>query len=227
VHQLLEFGLDVHADVSGTWHASNYGLQLDVTAPQGMFAVDLQVPGVHNARNALAATAAASVLNVSLEKIAAGLEKFGGVAGRMQRKAARFGATLIDDTYNANPASLRAAISVLAQARGKRVLVLGDMGELGDDAAALHADIGSEARRAGIEKLYALGALSSNAAREFGNGARHFEHIEDLQNALEKELDANTTVLVKGSRFMKMERVVQFCTGEGKEDKMKQKGEVR
>jgi len=101
---------------------------------------------------------------------------------------------------------------VLAQAAGKRVLVLGDMGELGDDAATLHAEIGSEARRAGIERLFALGALSANAAGEFGSGGRHFERIEDLQAALENELDGNTTVLVKGSRFMKMERVVEHFT---------------
>jgi UDP-N-acetylmuramoyl-tripeptide--D-alanyl-D-alanine ligase len=210
-HQLIEFGLDVHADVSGTWYPDGYGLRLDVTVPQGMFAVDLQVPGIHNARNALAAAAAASALNVPLDKITAGLEKFGGVAGRLQRKAARNGATLIDDTYNANPASMRAAISVLAQAGGKRVLVLGDMGELGDNAAAFHAEIGGEARRAGIDKLYALGELSVNAVQEFGSGAQHFERIEDMQNALEKELDAGTTLLVKGSRFMKMERIVEFC----------------
>lgn len=208
VNQLLEFGLNPNADVCGTWHPNGYGLHLEVAAPQGKFVVDLQVPGMHNARNALAATAAAIALNVPLEKIAAGLERFSGVAGRLQRKAARHGAALIDDTYNANPASLRAAISVLAQAGGKRVLVLGDMGELGGDAAVFHAEIGSEARRAGIEKLYALGTLSHYAVSEFGSGARHFERIEDLQNALEKELDQNTTVLVKGSRFMKMERVV-------------------
>jgi len=175
----------------------------------------LQVPGAHNARNALAATAAAIVLNIPLETIAKGLEGFGGVAGRLQRKAALHGANLIDDTYNANPASLLAAISVLAQAPGKRILVLGDMGELGGDAPGFHAEIGGEARRAGIERLYALGTLSGNAVREFGSGARHFERIEDLQAALEKELDANTTVLVKGSRFMKMERVVQFCAATG------------
>jgi len=200
----------LQADVCGTWHQDGYGLQMEVTAPQGIFAVNLQVPGIHNARNALAATAAASALNIPLEKIVAGLEKFGGVAGRLQRKAAPHGASLIDDTYNANPASMRAAISVLAQARGKRVLVLGDMGELGDDAAVFHAEIGSEARRAGIDKLYALGELSHFAVKEFGNGAQHFDRVEDLQDVLEKELDGNTTVLVKGSRFMKMERVVDY-----------------
>jgi len=209
-HPLLEFGLDQHADVSAQWQPKESGLQLEVRAPQGNFTAEMQVPGVHNARNALAATAAAIALNVPLENIAAGLETFAGVAGRLQRKTAKHGATLIDDTYNANPASLRAAIDVLAGASGKRVLVLGDMGELGDDAANLHAEIGSEARRAGIERLYALGALSANAVNQFGSGARHFERIEDMQGELENELDGNTTVLVKGSRFMKMERVVQF-----------------
>jgi UDP-N-acetylmuramoyl-tripeptide--D-alanyl-D-alanine ligase len=211
-HPLLEFGLNANADVSGTWHPHGDGLRLDVTAPQGMFVADLQVPGKHNALNALAATAAATVLNIPLETIAAGLEKFSGVAGRLQRKTALHGASLIDDTYNANPSSMRAAINVLAQAPGKRILVLGDMGELGDESAALHAGIGAEARRAGIEKLYALGALSVNTVREFGSGAQHFGQIEDLQDALEDELDANTTVLVKGSRFMKMERVVEHFT---------------
>lgn len=214
-HPLLEFGLDPQADVRGAWQPRGFGLRLDVTAPQGIFSADLQVPGAHNARNALAATAAAIVLNIPLETIAKGLEGFGGVAGRLQRKTALHGASLIDDTYNANPASLRAAISVLAQAAGKRILVLGDMGELGGDAPRFHAEIGGEARRAGIERLYALGTLSGNAVREFGSGAQHFERIEDLQAALEKELDANTTVLVKGSRFMKMERVVRFCAATG------------
>ena len=205
---LLEFGLDQQADVSGQWQPQGSGLHLDVQTPSGNFGADLQVPGAHNARNALAATAAAIALNVPLEIIAMGLEKFGGVAGRLQRKAARHGAVLIDDTYNANPASMRAAIGVLAQAAGKRVLVMGDMGELGDNAPMLHTEIGTEAHFAGVEKLYALGELSRNAVRAFGCGAQHFERIEDLLEALEGELDADTTVLVKGSRFMKMERVV-------------------
>ncbi|MCR4303787.1 MAG: UDP-N-acetylmuramoyl-tripeptide--D-alanyl-D-alanine ligase [Gallionella sp.] len=208
-HPLLEFGLGQDADVCGAWHPQDSGLQLDARTPQGNFSAVLQVPGEHNARNALAATAAAIALNIPLEKIVAGLERFSGVSGRLQRKSALHGASLIDDTYNANPASMRAAISVLAQAGGKRILVMGDMGELGGDAAAFHAEMGADARLAGIEKMYALGTLSSNAAREFGSGARHFDRIEDLQDALEKELDSNTTVLVKGSRFMKMERVVE------------------
>jgi UDP-N-acetylmuramoyl-tripeptide--D-alanyl-D-alanine ligase len=215
--QLLEFGIDGDADISGAWRPQDGGLLLEVQTPQGRFSVQLQVPGEHNARNALAATAAAIALNVPLETIAAGLKKFGGVAGRLQRKAGRNGATLIDDTYNANPASMRAAISVLAQAGGKRVFVLGDMGELGEGAAAFHAEIGVEAKRAGIEKLYALGELSRNAVSEFGEGGRHFERIEELLAKLDKELDADVTVLVKGSRFMKMERVVQACMAQ--EDK--------
>ncbi|BBJ00480.1 UDP-N-acetylmuramoyl-tripeptide--D-alanyl-D-alanine ligase [Ferrigenium kumadai] len=210
-HDLIEFALDCSADVCGKWQPEGTGLRLNVQTPQGEFNATLQVPGAHNARNALAATAAAIALNVPLATIADGLQRFAGVTGRLQRKAARQGATLIDDTYNANPASMRAAIGVLAQVSGKRVLVLGDMGELGDGAAAFHAEIGGEAKRAGIEKLYALGELSRNAVREFGSGAQHFERIEELLSELDKELDANTTVLVKGSRFMKMERVVQHC----------------
>ena len=209
-HSLLEFGLSNGADVSGAWHPHMDGLRLAVQTPKGDFTVIMQVPGEHNARNALAATAVAIALNLSFESIVAGLERFSGVAGRMQRKQARGGAVVIDDTYNANPASMHAAIKVLAQSIGKRVLVLGDMGELGDAAAVFHAEIGCAAKEAGIEKLYALGELSRIAVLEFGSSARHFEHVEDLQGELEKELNASTTVLVKGSRFMKMERVVKY-----------------
>ena len=224
VHSLLEFGLSNEADVSGTWHPHMDGLRLAVQTPKGDFTVIMQVPGEHNARNALAATAVAIALNLSLESIVAGLERFSGVAGRMQRKQARGGAVVIDDTYNANPASMHAAIKVLAQSIGKRVLVLGDMGELGDAAAVFHAEIGRAAKEAGIEKLYALGELSRIAVREFGSSARHFEHVEDLQSELEKELNASTTVLVKGSRFMKMERVVSHCVDTGKGEGSREKG---
>ncbi len=211
-HRVIEFGLEQQPDVRAQWKPQGYAAQMEVHTPQGNFSATLQVPGVHNVRNALAATAAAIALNVPLPAIAAGLEKFAGVAGRLQRKSALHGATLIDDTYNANPASLRAALKVLTQAAGKKLLVLGDMGELGADAAHMHAEIGTEARHMGVDKLFALGDLSSYAVEEFGAGARHFERIEDLCAALEQELNENSTVLVKGSRFMKMERVVRHCT---------------
>jgi hypothetical protein len=120
---------------------------------------------------------------------------------------------LIDDTYNANPASMKAALEVLAQAEGKRIFVLGDMGELGQDAAQFHREIGIAARELGIERLLALGTLSAEAVREFGAGAQHFEDVEKLNTALDDKLDAQTTVLIKGSRFMKMERVVAHCVG--------------
>ncbi|MFA5824972.1 MAG: UDP-N-acetylmuramoyl-tripeptide--D-alanyl-D-alanine ligase [Gallionellaceae bacterium] len=211
-HRIVDFGLDPQASVRASWCAKNFGAYMEVATPQGGFAVELQVPGVHNVRNALAATAAAIALNVPLAAIAAGLKNFGGVAGRLQRRIALHGAVLIDDTYNANPASLRAALKVLAQAQGKKILVLGDMGELGADAPRFHAEIGAEAHALGIQKLLALGDLSAYAVDEFGTGATHFKRLEDLLACLEQNLDADSTVLVKGSRFMKMERVVQHCT---------------
>ncbi len=210
-YRLMDFALEHSAAVRGTWSVQGYGGALQARTPAGELKLVLQVPGEHNARNALAAATAALAVQVPLPTIVSALEGFGGVAGRLQRKQALHGATLIDDTYNANPASMHAALEVLAQAQGKRIFVLGDMGELGDDAAQFHREIGIAARELGIERLCALGTLSAEAVREFGAGAQHFADIDALNAALEKELDAQTTVLVKGSRFMKMERVVQFC----------------
>ena len=209
---LIEFALERAVAIHAQWQVQGYGAYIEVDTPQGSFKADLQVPGVHNVRNALAATAAAVALHIPLTVIAAGLENFSGVDGRLQRKPALHGAVLIDDTYNANPASLSSAIKVLMQATGKTILVLGDMGELGSDAARLHGEIGAEARDMGVGELLALGELSRHAVREFGAGARHFERIEDLLAALDKDLNADSTVLVKGSRFMRMERVVQHFT---------------
>lgn len=208
---VLEFGLNGNPSIHGQWQPQGYGAQIAVLTPQGEFTANLQVPGVHNVRNALAATAAAVALHIPLAEIASGLEKFGGVAGRLQRKAAMHGAVLIDDTYNANPSSMRAAIDVLAQAPGKRVFVMGDMGELGTDAARFHAETGAFARQSGIQHLLALGELSREAVREFGVGAQHFDDVESLCAVLDSEMAAGVTVLVKGSRFMKMERVVSRC----------------
>ncbi|MBI5659495.1 MAG: UDP-N-acetylmuramoyl-tripeptide--D-alanyl-D-alanine ligase [Nitrosomonadales bacterium] len=214
-HRVIEFGLGKNAAVHAQWHPQGDGAVIGACTPQGDFSAALQVPGAHNARNALAAAAAALALRVSLPAIAAGLERFAGVAGRLQRKAALHGAVLVDDSYNANPASVHAALEVLARASGRKILVLGDMGELGPSALRFHGEIGAEARRLGVDRLLALGELTVRAVREFGAGARHFDRIEDLLAALDRDLGAGDTVLVKGSRFMKMERVVQHCTQRG------------
>ena len=216
-HRVYDFALTHAAAVKGDWQAQGYGGLLRARTPAGDLQVLLQVPGEHNARNALAAATMALALHVPLSTIAQALAAFGGVAGRLQRKPAVHGATLIDDTYNANPASMRAALEVLAQAPGKRIFVLGDMGELGENAAQFHREIGIAARELGIERLFALGELSALAVGEFGTGARHFAGIEDLQKELEQGLDAQTTVLVKGSRFMRMERVVHACAAQQEE----------
>jgi UDP-N-acetylmuramoyl-tripeptide--D-alanyl-D-alanine ligase len=210
-HRVFDFALGHPAYVQGKWVAQGFGGEIQVRSPAGEMKLVLQVPGEHNACNALAAATAALALHVPLTTIVKGLQGFGGVAGRLQRRQALHGAVVIDDTYNANPASMHAALEVLAQVPGKRIFVLGDMGELGDDAVQFHHEIGVAARELGIERMFALGAMSASAVREFGAGAQHFEDIESLQKELEKELDAQTTVLVKGSRFMKMERVVRLC----------------
>jgi UDP-N-acetylmuramoyl-tripeptide--D-alanyl-D-alanine ligase len=206
---IIDFGLKNPATVGGQYHATLYGSLLSVGLPGATLEIDLQVPGEHNVMNALAAVAAAFALDVSHRSIVAGLAGFTGVKGRMQKKTALHGSTFIDDTYNANPDSVKAALAVLAQQSGKKVLVLGDMGELGSDAAAMHAQIGLAARAAGVDRLLALGELSHETVAAFGAGAMHFERIQELLAELENELTPDTTVLVKGSRFMQMERVVQ------------------
>jgi UDP-N-acetylmuramoyl-tripeptide--D-alanyl-D-alanine ligase len=208
-HRVVTFGVDAPADVAATYALSGVASQIVLTTPLGTAPVPLQVPGLHNVRNALAAAAAASALDIEPQTIAAGLARFAGVKGRLQTKRALHGATLIDDTYNANPDSVCAAISVLAAAPGTRLMVLGDMGELGATAPELHAEIGTFARNAGIDQLFTLGDLSQQAARAFGSGARHFPRIEELLAEIENRLAPDVTMLIKGSRFMRMERVVQ------------------
>ncbi|MBW8328859.1 MAG: UDP-N-acetylmuramoyl-tripeptide--D-alanyl-D-alanine ligase [Thiobacillus sp.] len=206
---VIDFGIRQPAVVRGQYFPSLYGSMLTLVLPDAEFRVELQVPGEHNVMNALAAATAAFAIDVSHHSIVAGLSGFGGVKARLQRKPALHGSTFIDDTYNANPDSVKAALAVLAQQTGKKVLVLGDMGELGSDAAAMHAQIGLAARTAGVDRLLALGELTKETVGAFGAGAMHFERIQELLAELENELTAETTVLVKGSRFMQMERVVQ------------------
>ena len=211
---IVDFGLREATAVRGSWEPRGAASALQVSLPTAHFEVELPVPGEHNVMNALAATAAAFALDVSCRSIVAGLSAFRGVKGRLQTKPALHGSTLIDDTYNANPDSVRAALAVLAQRPGKKILVLGDMGELGTDAPAMHAQIGLAARTAGVDRLLALGELSKETVGAFGAGAMHFERIEELLAELENALDADTSVLVKGSRFMQMERVVKSFTEE-------------
>jgi UDP-N-acetylmuramoyl-tripeptide--D-alanyl-D-alanine ligase len=206
---VIDFGLTQPAAVRGQYQPADFGAMLTLTLPDATLDIALQVPGEHNAMNALAAAATAFALDVSHRSIVAGLSGFGGVKGRLQRKPALHGSTFIDDTYNANPDSVKAALAVLAQLPGRKVLVLGDMGELGHDAAALHREIGLAARAATVDRLLALGELTQETVGAFGAGAMHFERIQELLAELENELTPDTTVLVKGSRFMQMERVVQ------------------
>jgi len=201
--RVVTFGLAESADVSATVE----GTQVRFVTPVDAFAVNLQVAGEHNVRNALAACAAAHALEIPPHAIQDGLNHFGGVPGRLQRRPGRTGSTVIDDSYNANPESMKAAIRVLAREPGRRVFVMGDMGELGDEGPAMHAEVGAFARESGVDALLALGEASREAVQAFGKGARHFETAEALIEEAGHEAAAGATLLVKGSRFMKMERV--------------------
>jgi UDP-N-acetylmuramoyl-tripeptide--D-alanyl-D-alanine ligase len=207
----VEFGLEKPAAVTGSYRLHEVESDIVLKTPAGEAATRLSAPGVHNVRNALAAAATAVALDIPVSVIAAGLERFSGIKGRLQIKPANKGAVLIDDTYNANPESVRAAIDVLARALGVRIFVFGDMGELGPDAAQLHAEVGAHARDAGIDRMMTLGQHSAQAARAFGAGAIHYNRIEVLLSDLANALASRVTVLVKGSRFMRMERVVEAC----------------
>jgi UDP-N-acetylmuramoyl-tripeptide--D-alanyl-D-alanine ligase len=172
------------------------------------FTIRLAAAGTHNVRNALAACACALAAGIPVEAIVRGLEAFAPVSGRLQRKQAANGATIIDDTYNANPDSVRAAIDVLAESAEPRILVLGDMGEVGTQGPEFHEEIGAYAASRGIGTVLATGELARHMA---ASGAQHHEQFDDLLAALDKQLGSKSdaTVLVKGSRFMKMERVVK------------------
>ena len=207
--RVISFGIDQPADIRGEYQVEGYGARLAIITSDARIELTLPVPGKHNVRNALAAAAAALAINIAPAAIVAGLSAFTGVKGRLQRQAALNGSTFIDDSYNANPDSVLAALQVLAALPGKKILVLGDMGELGADAPTLHAQMGLAARQTGVDKLFALGELSREAVGAFGAGALHFERIQELLADLENELTPDTTVLVKGSRFMQMERVVK------------------
>ncbi|CAJ50493.1 bifunctional UDP-N-acetylmuramoyl-L-alanyl-D-glutamate--2,6-diaminopimelate ligase MurE/UDP-N-acetylmuramoyl-tripeptide--D-alanyl-D-alanine ligase MurF [Bordetella avium] len=208
----LQPGLDVYAqkirpDASGTL--------CQVVTPMGVADIVLPVPGEHNLRNALAAIACALAAGAPLASAVRALEGFSAVKGRMQRKETSNGTILIDDTYNANPDSVRVAIEVLAQLPGPRVLVLGDMGEVGDEGPAMHREVGGYARDQGIDAMVTLGDASRAAAAEFGAGAHACASVDEVLAALRGMNPFS--VLIKGSRFMRMERVVTAFSASGDE----------
>ncbi len=207
-HKVITFGLESAADVSARWQGSDLGSELEVETPLGGFGCHLALPGEHNIRNALAAISCAVALGIDLEKIKCGLQAMQSVKGRLQRLAGANGANLIDDTYNANPNSFIAAIKVLSSCEGRRILVMGDMAELGENANVLHAEVGEQARAAGIDALYTLGEKSSAAYQTFAGDGHHYIEQQKMIEGLQKELTEGTTILIKGSRSMAMERVV-------------------
>ncbi len=199
------------ADVQGTsamWRGDAW--QVEVKSPAGLLAFKLRIAGRHNVTNALAAIACTLAAGVSVPAIVQGMEKFEPVRGRSRSVIGFVGGhrfTVIDDTYNANPDSVKAAINVLASLPAPRMLVLGDMGEVGENGPEFHAEAGAIAKAAGIDSLYTLGELSARASKEFGAG-RHFSDVDRLNEALLGVAKDYNSVLVKGSRFMRMERVV-------------------
>jgi UDP-N-acetylmuramoyl-tripeptide--D-alanyl-D-alanine ligase len=217
-NRIVDFALNTderttEAAVQGTLD----GNALSIDTPEGHVDVTLQVLGAHNAHNALAATSAALAAGVSLDAIKRGLEAFGAVKGRLQVKravlGAMAGATVIDDTYNANPDSMLAAIDVLAARPSPRVLVMGDMGEVGDNGPEFHREVGAYAKERGIDALYALGDASRDACAAYGQEAHHCDDVNALVAQLQQAgYGTAATYLVKGSRFMKMERVVDAVT---------------
>ena len=205
--RMVDFGLQ-RGMVGGGYVLKELSSELRLRTPQGEVQATLAIPGIHNVRNAFAAAACAHAAGIELASIGAGLGAFRPYTGRLQVKQAKSGLTVIDDSYNANPDSVRAAIDVLASCPAPTVLVLGDMGEVGPRGPEFHREIGAYAKSRGISRLLALGEAAAHAVDAFGQGARHFSDVASLAAAID-----GRTVLVKGSRFMRMERVVAALTG--------------
>ncbi len=206
--KIITFGLNKAADISASYSAQGNMTHIKLSTPDGETEFNLDALGEHNVRNALAASAVALALGISNADIAAGLASFSAVKGRLNWLLGFNGAVLIDDTYNANPDSMKAAIDVLAKLEGLKIFVMADMAELGVNAAQMHADIGAYAKQKAIAHLFTFGDLSQQASSAFGGDAQHFTSLETLVISLKLLMQAQVTVLVKGSRFMQMERVV-------------------
>ena len=216
--KFVSFGLDAPADVSArVIDFSNEGTRFELKAPQGRIEISLALLGRHNLRNALAAAAATLTVGATLAAVRDGLAELKPVAGRLQPRRGLTGNTVIDDSYNANPGAMKAAIDVLAAYTGRRLLILGAMGELGPDSEALHREVARHARLRGIEGLWAVGPWAQAMAAEFGghaveNAARVFDSNEALLKEI-RHTDTADAILVKGSRSTRMEVVVAALCG--------------
>jgi len=207
---VVSFGLGDAAMVRAVdIQSSASGSDFDLVTPAGKVAIALPLPGSHNVLNACAAAAVAFSLNLPLEQIKSGLEAVQPVSGRLRRFVRKDGVLVYDDSYNANPGSVAAAAKFLVEQQGRSILVLGDMSELGDQAVELHEKVGNVAKDAGVDLLLATGGLSRLTVAAFGDGGRWFETIDELIGELADEINESSTVLVKGSRSMQMERVVE------------------
>ncbi len=206
--RVIDFATSGFATVTADYTVTADGAELEIATPVGLIAARLAVGGLHNVHNALAAAAAALAIDIPAAAIASGLEGFTAVAGRGVRGPAAGGATLIDDSYNANPDSVRAAVDLLAAEASPRILVLGDMGEVGSRGAEYHREVGAYAKSRGIDTLLATGEAMRDACAAFGAGAEHFAAIEALIDRARQLARPGATLLIKGSRFMRMERVV-------------------
>ena len=207
----IEFGLTPSCAVHA--HAEARPEEFELVLPNARITVNLAIDGQHNVRNALAAAACCHAIGVPADVIARGLAAFRPAAGRLRRLTAASGAALIDDSYNANPDSVRAAIDVLAACPAPRILVLGDMAEVGNQGPQFHAEVGAYARERGLEHLLACGPASLGTAQTFGARGEHFESVELIAPRVQALASPEATVLVKGSRSMRMERVVQQLAG--------------
>jgi UDP-N-acetylmuramoyl-tripeptide--D-alanyl-D-alanine ligase len=220
----FRFGIENDADVRASRIVFDGGSsRFLLQTPAGSADIALPLPGLHSVRNALAATALALAAGAGFDAVVEGLNHAEPVKGRQISQRLPSGALLIDDSYNANPGSVAAAIATLAQGGGAAWLVLGDMAELGEGAAGLHTEVGTQAKRAGIARLYTVGRLSSEASKAFGAGAKHFDSQAALIAELRRDLrgvpaDGGLRVLVKGSRSSAMDKIVTALSAPEQED---------
>ena len=217
-HKIISFAIENEADITAIDiqngpHSSHFMVEIE----SEFHAINLPLPGLHNVANALATIAITRALDIPVAVIVKGLAAMKSVPHRLELRRGRQGAQLIDDSYNANPGSYQQALSVLQASNGEHWLVLGDFGELGSESESLHYKMGLDAKESGVNRLWTVGTESRAATQAYGNGAKHFEHIADLQKQLEKTLSSDVTCLIKGSRFMQLDKLADKLANRGED----------